>query len=570
MVGLYIDGYTARFHELARLVPHMVTPKSQRINHYIQGLAPKIIAHVTSSKPTRVLAANERPRPTCFEYGDPNHFRRNCPRMNQATTSGGNHQNPVLVIKGNTNQGNNKNRAQGRAFGLENLSGLPPSREVEFCIDLIPGAMPVAKSPYRLAPKEMQEVSNQLKELQEKGFIRPSFSPWGAPVLFVKKKDGLFRMCIDYQELNKLTIKNRYPLPRIDDMFYNCKGHSLYWWPEIKNDIAMYVGKCLTCSKVKAEHQKPSGLLQQPEIPEWKWENITMDFIDKLPRTSSGHDSIWVIVDRLTKSAYFLAVREDYKTEKLARLYINDIISDRDSFTSRFWQSLQKALGTRLDLSTAYHPEIDDQRESKLFGPEFVQETSDKIMQIKERLKAVRDRQKSYADNQQKPLEFSVGDKVLLKVSPRKGVKCLADVNLHVPLEEVKIDEKLHFVEEPMEIIDREGPYKHAAQNGAHYFFTIVDDHTRATWTYLIHSKGHIHDLLVKSTSPMPKTNFPNFSDEEYAKNPTLVTTSVPNNVIPKTSNSPNPIASDLVSTVPSSSTNKDPCYTPPRRKCEV
>ncbi|GJV15655.1 putative reverse transcriptase domain-containing protein [Tanacetum coccineum] len=106
----------------------------------------------------------------------------------------------------------------------EDLSGLPPSREVEFRIDLIPGAMPVAKSPYRLAPTEMQELSNQLKELQEKGFIRPSSSPWGAPVLFVKKKDGSFRMCIDYRELNKLTIKNRYPLPRIDDLFDQLQG----------------------------------------------------------------------------------------------------------------------------------------------------------------------------------------------------------------------------------------------------------------------------------------------------------------------------------------------------------
>nr|GFC23480.1 putative reverse transcriptase domain-containing protein [Tanacetum cinerariifolium] len=101
----------------------------------------------------------------------------------------------------------------------EDLSGLPLSREVVFRIDLIHGAMPVAKSPYRLAPTEMQELANQLKELQDKGFIRPSSSPWGAPVLFVKRKDGSFRMCIDYRELNKLTIKNRYPLPRIDDLF---------------------------------------------------------------------------------------------------------------------------------------------------------------------------------------------------------------------------------------------------------------------------------------------------------------------------------------------------------------
>ncbi|KAD6118987.1 hypothetical protein E3N88_10258 [Mikania micrantha] len=101
----------------------------------------------------------------------------------------------------------------------EDLQGLPPARPVEFRIDLVPGATPVAKSPYRLAPSEMQELSNQLQELLDKGFIRPSYSPWGAPVLFVKKKDGSFRMCIDYRELNKLTIKNRYPLPRTDDLF---------------------------------------------------------------------------------------------------------------------------------------------------------------------------------------------------------------------------------------------------------------------------------------------------------------------------------------------------------------
>ncbi|GJU15568.1 putative reverse transcriptase domain-containing protein [Tanacetum coccineum] len=101
----------------------------------------------------------------------------------------------------------------------DDLTGLPPMCEIEFRIDLIPGALPVIKSPYRLTRSEMMELSNQLKELQEKGFIRPIHSPWGAPVLFVKKKDGALRMCIDYRELNKLTIKNRYPLPRIDDLF---------------------------------------------------------------------------------------------------------------------------------------------------------------------------------------------------------------------------------------------------------------------------------------------------------------------------------------------------------------
>ncbi|GJT27828.1 putative reverse transcriptase domain-containing protein [Tanacetum coccineum] len=160
--------------------------------------------------------------------------------------------------------------------------------------------------------------------------------------------------------------KSKYSVhPGADKMYYDLRDR--YWWPGMKKDIAEYVSKCLTCLKVKAEHQRPSGLLQQPEIPVWKWEGIAMDFVTKLPKTSSGLDTIWVIMDRLTKFAHFLPMREDYKMERLARLYLNEIvarhgvpisiISDRDSrFTSRFWQSMQEALGTRLDMSTAYHP----------------------------------------------------------------------------------------------------------------------------------------------------------------------------------------------------------------------
>ncbi|GJZ30773.1 putative reverse transcriptase domain-containing protein [Tanacetum coccineum] len=455
----------------------------------------------------------------------------------------------------------------------DDLSGLPTIREIEFQIELIPRATPVAKYPYRLAPSEMEELSGQLKELQDKGFIRPSSSPWGAPVLFVKKKDGSFRMCIDYRELNrsgdhqlrvhnddipntafrtryghfKFTVmpfdskgacriwvplkgevrnlimdeayKSKYSVhPGADKMYYDLRDR--YWWPGIKKDIAEYEG-------------------------------IAMDFVTKFPRTSSGLDTIWVIVDRLTKSAHFLPMREDYKMERLARLYLNEIvarhgvpisiISDRDSrFTSRFWQSMQEALGTRLDMSTAYHPQTDGQSErtiqtledmlracvldfggswdvhlplvefsynnsyhssvrcapfealygrkcrspimwaevgeGQLIGPELVQETTEKISQIKDRLKAARDRQKSYADKRRKPLEFSVGDYIIEKVGPvaywldlleeLNGVhdtfhvsnlkKCLADPTLKVPLDEIHVDAKMNFVEEPVEIVERE------------------------------------------------------------------------------------------------------------------
>ncbi|GJZ92179.1 putative reverse transcriptase domain-containing protein [Tanacetum coccineum] len=330
----------------------------------------------------------------------------------------------------------------------------------------------------------------------------------------------------------------------------------LYWWPNMKADITTYVRKCLTCAKVKAEHQKPSGLLQQPEIPVWKWERITMDFIVGLPRTPSRYDSIWVIVDRLTKSAHFLPVKTTDSMEKLTQLYLKEIvcrhgvpiliISDRDNkFASRFWRSLQGALGTQLNMSTTYHPQTDGQSkrtiqtledmlracvtdfkgswdrhlplvefsynnsyhasikavpfealygrkcrspvcwsevgDSQLTGPEMIRGTTEKIVQIKNWLLTARSRQKSYIDVRRRPLEFNVGDKVMLKVSPWKGIilayklelprelqgihntfhvsnlkKCLADESLVILLDEIQLDDKLHFIEEPVKIIDRE------------------------------------------------------------------------------------------------------------------
>ncbi|GKG12575.1 putative reverse transcriptase domain-containing protein, partial [Tanacetum coccineum] len=141
-----------------------------------------------------------------------------------------------------------------------------------------------------------------------------------------------------------------------------------------KADIATYVSKCLTCAKVKAEHQRPSGVLIQPKIPEWKWDTITMYFVTMLPKSSQGYDTIWVIVDRLTKSAIFVPMRETDHMDKLARMYLKEVVTrhgihvliiyDRDPrFASNFWRSLQNALGTNLDISTAYHPQIDGQSE---------------------------------------------------------------------------------------------------------------------------------------------------------------------------------------------------------------
>ena len=111
---------------------------------------------------------------------------------------------------------------------FRDISGLPPKREIDFCIELVPGTLPISKTPYRMAPTEMLELKKQVQEWEDLGFVRPSTSPWGAPVLFVKKKDGTFRLCIDYRELNKVTIKNKYPLPRIDDLFDQLQGSRVF------------------------------------------------------------------------------------------------------------------------------------------------------------------------------------------------------------------------------------------------------------------------------------------------------------------------------------------------------
>ncbi|GJW22656.1 putative reverse transcriptase domain-containing protein [Tanacetum coccineum] len=310
--------------------------------------------------------------------------------------------------------------------------------------------------------------------------------------------------------------------PSSEKMYQDLK--KLYWWPNMKAIIAEYVGKCLTCSRVKAECQKPSGLLVQPEIPMWKWQRITMDFITKLPKTSNRHDTIWFIVDRLTKSAHFIPTRETYSMETLTRLYIKEIvsqygvsisiISDHDShFMSRFWQSLQSALGTQLDMSATYHPKTDGQSERTIqtledmlrdcvidFGKgwekylplvEFSYNNSYHASIKASPFEALYGQKcrspvcwaevgdRSYATIRNKPLEFQVEDRVMLKVSPHKGVirfgkqgklnpryirpfKILEQIGpvaykLELPEElKLRLDDKLNFVEEPVEIMDRE------------------------------------------------------------------------------------------------------------------
>ncbi|GKA48938.1 putative reverse transcriptase domain-containing protein [Tanacetum coccineum] len=599
----------------------------------------------------------------------------------------------------------------------EDLPGLPPMRQVEFQIDLVPSVAPVTRAPYRLAPSELQELSSRLQELSEKGFIRPSSSPWGALVLFVKKKDESFRMCIDYHELNKLTVKNRYPLLRIDDLFDQLQGSGFYskidmrsmlkkeelyakfskceFWlsrvqflghvidsegihmdpakiqsikdwasPKTPTEIRQFLGRynlsgftddasrkrigrnfnakgeshslrhildqkelnmrqrrwlellsgydceiryhlikanvvvdafsrkeqnkplrvqafwfmmivklsCANFNTLKFEARKEEkyrtedlgGMIKNLEpradgtlclngiswipcrgnlkelimheshkskysihprsdkmyqdlkklywlpnmkakIATYKWENITMDFVTKLPKTSSSQDTIWT--DGQSE-------RTIQTLEDMLRACVIDFGKGWDrhlplvefSYNNSYHTSIKvasfEALYGRKCRSPICWAEVGD---SQLTGPEIVHETTEKIIQIKKQIQAARDRQKSYAGRRRKPLEFEVGDKVMLKVSPWKGVicfgkrgklnpryigpfkilakvgtlayrlelpeqlsqvystfhvsnlkKCLIDEPLAILLDEIQIDDKLNFIEELVKIMDRE------------------------------------------------------------------------------------------------------------------
>ncbi|GJU24197.1 putative reverse transcriptase domain-containing protein [Tanacetum coccineum] len=286
-----------------------------------------------------------------------------------------------------------------------------------------------------------------------------------------------------YGDLRTLIMheshKSKYSVhPSSDKMYQDMK--QLYWWPNMKADIATYVSKCLTCLKVKAEHQKPSGLLVQPEIPQWKWDNITMDFVTKLPRTPSGYDTIWTD----GQSEKIIQTLED-----MLRACVIDfgngwerhLLLIEFSYNNSYHASIKavpfEALYGRKCQSPVCWAEVGD---SQLTGLELIRETTGKIVQIKQRIQAARDRQKSYADVRRKPLDFQVGDRVMLKVLAKVGAiayrlelpqqlsrvhsifhlsnlkKCLSDEPLAIPLDEIHIDDKLRFVEEPVEIMDRE------------------------------------------------------------------------------------------------------------------
>ncbi|GJW55451.1 putative reverse transcriptase domain-containing protein [Tanacetum coccineum] len=477
----------------------------------------------------------------------------------------------------------------------EDLPGLPPTRQVEFQIDLVPGAAPVVRASYSLAPSELQELSTQLQELSEKGFIRPSSSRWGAPVLFVKKKDGYFRMCIHYRELNKLIVNNRYPLPRIDDLFDQLQGSSVYskidlrsgyhqlrvrdkdipktafrtryghyefqvmpfgltnapavfmdlmnrvCKPYLDKFVIVFIDEILIYSKSKEEHaeylklilellkkEEFEGIHVDPakieSIKDWASpktpiEIVILDATFKLLKQklcsapilglpeSSENFVVYcdasrkglgtILMQREKVIAYAscqLKIHEKNYTynglrawslsedvELVKSMMVRDVkrstarfviirekrswkggrIMDRDlcgmikkldprangtlclnrrnyipcrgwdrhlplvefSYNNSYYTSIKAApfeafYGRKCRLPICWA----EVRDAQLTGPKIVHETTEKIIQIKKHIQAARDRQKSYANKRRRPLEFEVGDKVTLKVSPWKGV----------------------------------------------------------------------------------------------------------------------------------------------------
>nr|GEW33859.1 putative reverse transcriptase domain-containing protein [Tanacetum cinerariifolium] len=420
MVGANHAGYTDRFHELAKLVSHLVTHESSRIKRVMRK------ERELKSQVSKVVE--------------------------EMNIRGRSFVNPGYLIE----------VADGMKVEVDRVicnCKLELGTSL-FSIDLIPlghGSFDVIVWMDWLSEHKAEIVCHEKMEKRKDGSL------YFLDHIWVPLVGGVQTIIMDE------TYKTRYFVhPRADKMYYDIRN--MYWWPGMKRDIAIYVSKCLTCSKVKAEHQRPSGLLQQPEIPEWKWDKITMDFITKLPRQR------WMV---------YIAMLAD-----CTKGFMDEVGYEYGVPSPNGWQS-ERTIQTLEDMLRA---EI---RESSLIGPELIQEMTDKVVLIKEKLKAARDRQKSYADNRRKSLEFEVGDRVMLKVLPWKGVirfgkkgpfeilerighvayrlrypeelsgvhdtfpvsnlkKCLANASLHVPMDDIRIDKTLRFVEEPIEIMDHE------------------------------------------------------------------------------------------------------------------
>ncbi|GJS34925.1 putative reverse transcriptase domain-containing protein [Tanacetum coccineum] len=321
------------------IVPYLVTPENRRIERYVYGLALQIRGMVAATDPKMIQSV-------VLKVGV----------LTDETLRNGS------IKKNPEKRGNRGEPSKDMNVRDDNKRSRTTREEHEVHLGLVLELLKEEKLYAKFSKCEFW-----LREVQFLGHVINRDGLAGYYRWFIENFSKIDKLC----NAPVLTLPDG---PKDFVIYCDASGLGLGYVLMQRGKVIAYVSRCLACLKVKAEHQRPSGFLQQPEILEWKWEGIATDFVTKLPRTSSGHATIWVIVDRLTKSAHFLPRREEYKMDKLAILYLNEIvarhgvpisiISDRDSrFTSRFWQSMQEALGTQLDMSIAYHPQIDSQVE---------------------------------------------------------------------------------------------------------------------------------------------------------------------------------------------------------------
>nr|GEW93258.1 hypothetical protein [Tanacetum cinerariifolium] len=394
-----IAVYTERFNELALLCPDDVPNKNKKVELYIKGFPEIIKGETTSYRPATLneaakdcqsknvaLGANVQSNVVCYECGEMGHKSCACPK--EADRQAGNIQGQAYVIHDDEHN-----------QGLNVVTGLPPPRQTEFKIEMIPGAAPVARAPYRLVPSELKELSDQLKELSKKGFIRPSSSPWGASVLFVKKKDGSFCMCIDYRELNKLYGHVEFQvmlfgLTNAPAVFINLMNRVCK--PYLDKFMIVFIDDILIYSKNKEDHEKHLKIILELLKNEKLYAKFSKcDFwLESVQFLGHVIDSNGVYVDPAK------GMEEEKAFQTLKQKLCSALILALPKGTENFIVYCDALL--------------------KGFGAVLMQR--EKIVQIKNRLLTARSRQKSYVDVRRKPMEFKVGDKVMLKVSPWKGV----------------------------------------------------------------------------------------------------------------------------------------------------
>nr|GEU29028.1 hypothetical protein [Tanacetum cinerariifolium] len=350
----------------------------------------------------------------CFECGSLGHYKNDCPKLKNK-----NHGNAVR-----------NDEARGRAYALEEVNLtltqiVPPTRQVKFLIDLVPRAAPVARAPYRLAPSNMKELSDQLKELSDKGLIRRSSSPSGASILFIKNKDGSFWMCINYRELDKLTVKNRCPLLRIDELFDQLTRYGYYEFQVMPFGLT-------NAPKSKQEHEGNLQLslefLKKEEFQGIHVDPTKIESIEDLasPKTLTEIRQFLGLVGYYRRFIKELLTDYDcdirYRPRKAN--VVPDALSQKERIKPLRVRALVMTIGLNL-LMQILNAQAEAKKAENIKSDdigEIVHETTKNIMQIKSGILAARDCQKSYVDVRHKPLEFQVADKVMLKVSPWKRV----------------------------------------------------------------------------------------------------------------------------------------------------